>query len=110
MASSRLLILKLRPSPLIYSSGTDVLQAMQTAPRRPTLPSGDLPARTTILNSIVGGLPCFTTGSIRVSLPFLVESANDRTSGIAQPHAGLGHFTVRAHSQAITVASPPPCS
>ena len=29
------------------------------------------------------------------------------TSGISAPHAGLGQVTVRAQSQAMTVASPP---
>ena len=29
-------------------------------------------------------------------------------SGIFAPQAGLGHFTVRAQSHAMTVASPPP--
>jgi hypothetical protein len=37
----------------------------------------------------------------------LVESWKVRNSGIATPQAGLGQGTVRAHSQAMTVASPP---
>ena len=40
-------------------------------------------------------------------LPFLVESQNDRTSGIRAPHAGFGHLTVRAQSHAMTVSSCP---
>jgi len=51
-----------------------------------------------------------TIGSTQASLPFFVESANERTSGIRAPQAGFGQLTVRAQSQAITVASPPPCS
>ena len=52
-----------------------------------------------------------TTGSTHAFLPALVESQNDRTSGTCAPlAAGLGLATVRAHSHAITVASPPPCS
>jgi hypothetical protein len=34
-----------------------------------------------------------------------LEISKERTSGISAPQAGFGHFTVRAHSQAITVAS-----
>jgi hypothetical protein len=51
-----------------------------------------------------------TTGSAQVSRPFRVERANERTSGIGPPHAGFGDLTVRTQIQAITVASPPPCS
>ena len=32
----------------------------------------------------------------------LVESENERTRGIIAPHAGFGHLTVRAQSQAMT--------
>ncbi len=49
-------------------------------------------------------------GMIQVSLPFFLESQKDEMSGISAPHAGFGHVTVLAHIQAITVASPPPCS
>jgi hypothetical protein len=45
-----------------------------------------------------------TTGSTQASCPFRVESMNERTSGISIPHAGFGHRTVRAQSQAITVS------
>src|SRR5262245_49018503 len=41
--------------------------------------------------------------------PFFFESQKDRTIGIRAPQAGFGHFTVLAHSQAITTALPPPC-
>lgn len=34
----------------------------------------------------------------------LRREPNDRTNGICAPQAGLGHFTVRAQSQAITVS------
>jgi len=50
------------------------------------------------------------SGSTQAFLPALVESQNLLASGIVAPQAGLGHFTVRAHSQAMTVASPPPYS
>ena len=49
-------------------------------------------------------------GFIHAGLPFFFESQNELTNGIFAPQAGLGHVTVRAHSQAITVASPPPYS
>lgn len=49
-------------------------------------------------------------GSTHALLPAFVQSANDRTSGICAPQAGFGQRTVRAHIQAITVASPPPSS
>ncbi|HEX32394.1 MAG TPA: hypothetical protein ENF88_01730 [Candidatus Acetothermia bacterium] len=46
-------------------------------------------------------------GSTHAFFPFFLDSQNERTSGICAPHAGLGHLTVRAHSQAITVRSRP---
>ena len=60
---------------------------------------------------IVGGV-CkeSTCGFTHASLPFFFESQNELTKGICAPQAGLGHVTVRAQSQAITVASPPPYS
>ena len=39
------------------------------------------------------------------SLPFFLPSHHERTSGISIPQAGLGHVTVRAQIQAMTVAS-----
>src|SRR5947209_7459947 len=52
----------------------------------------------------------FTIGTIHASLPLCIESVHLLVRGICAPHAGLGHVTVRAQSQAITVASPPPYS
>src|SRR5262249_217695 len=44
----------------------------------------------------------------KLSLPFFVESQNERTSGTwVPPLAGFGLATVLAHSQAITVSSWP---
>ena len=51
-----------------------------------------------------------TTGSTQARFPFFFDSQKELTSGIWAPQAGLGHLTVRAQSQAITVALPPPCS
>src|SRR5579884_3325697 len=51
-----------------------------------------------------------TMGSTHAFLLGLVESQKECTSGICAPQAGFGHFTVRAQSHAITVASPPPYS
>ena len=48
------------------------------------------------------------TGSTYASLPFLVESMKVDASGTStSAKAGLGLFTVRAHSQAITVSLRP---
>src|SRR4051794_39777213 len=48
------------------------------------------------------------TGSTQAFLPSLVESMNDDTSGTIAPlAAGSGERTVRAQSQAITVAFEP---
>ncbi|PDW04124.1 hypothetical protein CJ255_05380 [Candidatus Viridilinea mediisalina] len=55
-----------------------------------------------------GGVVRSITGATHASLPFFFDKANERTSGIWAPQAGLGHVTVRAQSHAITVASPPP--
>ncbi|RLB31021.1 MAG: hypothetical protein DRH20_16135 [Deltaproteobacteria bacterium] len=63
------------------------------------------------MNSTTGGRTFLsTTGSTHACLPFFFDSQKERTSGIWAPQAGLGHFTVLAHSHAMTVASPPPCS
>ncbi|OPZ54444.1 MAG: hypothetical protein BWY91_01650 [bacterium ADurb.BinA028] len=48
-----------------------------------------------------------TTGSAQVGRPFFFDSQNERTSGIAMPHAGLGQVTVRAQIHAMTFASRP---
>ena len=51
------------------------------------------------------------TGSTQAFLPSLVESMKDDTSGTIAPRAaGSGERTVRAHSQAMTVASDPSAS
>ena len=55
---------------------------------------------------VISAMSAFST----TSAVGLVASKNERTMGICAPHAGLGHRTVRAQSQAMTVASPPPCS
>ena len=43
-------------------------------------------------------------GSIQVSARFFLESQKEFVNGIGMPHAGFGHFTVRAQSHAITVS------
>src|SRR5258708_15497950 len=81
---------------------------MHFAPSRFTVPSGAPdPYRTSKRTVFIARS---TTGSTHVSLPFLVENAHLLVSGICALHAGFGHLAVRAHSQARTVASPPPCS
>ncbi len=45
-----------------------------------------------------------TTGSTHARLPFFLLNSNERTSGTCTFTAGFGLFTVRAHSQAITVS------
>ena len=67
--------------------------------------------------SASGGTPTFTpnryprsslTGSTYASFPFLVDSMKVDTSGTStSAKAGLGLFTVRAHSHAITVSFRP---
>ncbi len=48
------------------------------------------------------------TGSTQAFRPSLVESMKDETSGTIAPWArGSGERTVRAHNQAMTVASVP---
>ena len=64
-----------------------------------------------------GGAPTFTvnrysrpsiTGSTYASLPFFLDSMNVDASGTCtSAKAGLGLFTVRAHSHAITVSFRP---
>src|SRR5260370_9809878 len=81
---------------------------MHFAPSRFTVPSGaPAPCRTSKRTVFIARS---TTGSTHVSLPFLVENAHLLVSGICALHEGFGHLAVRAHSQARTVASPPPCS
>src|SRR5260370_35228677 len=81
---------------------------MHFAPSRFTVPSGaPAPCRTSKRTVFIARS---TTGSTHVSLPFLVENAHLLVSGICALHAGFGHLAVRAHTQARTVASPPPCS
>ena len=48
------------------------------------------------------------TGSTQAFFPFLVESKREETSGTIAPLArGSGERIVRAHNQAMTVASEP---
>ena len=52
--------------------------------------------------------PFSTPGTTIASRPFFDDSTKELTSGTcAPPAAGLGLATVRAHSQAMTVASEP---
>src|SRR6266566_5755204 len=94
------------PSARMYARGTELPQTMHFAPNRFTVPSGGPAPYRTSKRTIFTVRS--TTGSTHASLPFLVESQKERTIGSCAPHAGLGHLTVRAHSQAMTVASPPP--
>src|SRR5680860_126904 len=98
-----------RPSARTCLKGTGDSQTRQRAPCLLTVPSWGRPSpvftsKSTLLFSRS------TTGTTQVFLFFFLESQNDRTRGISAPQAGLGQVTVRAHSQAITVASPPPLS
>src|SRR5205823_2930273 len=90
------------PSARMWSKGTGVPQTMQVAPRRLTVPSGGDPLPVATSNRTVLRF-LSTTGSTQAFLSALVESRNERTSGICAPQAGFGHFTVRAHNHAITV-------
>src|SRR5262245_33924488 len=97
-----------RPSDRTCAKGTGVSQTMHVAPDRPTVPSiGGPPAPKQTSNRTV--LPS-ATGWTHASLPFLLLSQNERTSGIVAPQAGLGHVTVRAQIHAITVACDPSAS
>src|SRR5581483_6414690 len=82
------------------------LQTMHRAPVRSTVPGWGtpLPVRTSKRTVFAARS---TTGSTQARLPGLVDRSNERTSGIRAPQAGLGQVTVRAQSQAMTVASPP---
>src|SRR5947209_1336826 len=86
-----------------------VLQKIQVLLPRCLVPSGAVPSPVRTSKRTVLAVRS-TTGSTQAFLPGLVESQNERTRGIRAPQAGLGQITVRAHSQAMTVASPPPCS
>src|SRR5450756_409179 len=48
-----------------------------------------------------------TRGTTYDSLHFFLLIHHDWTSGIAIPHAGLGHVTVRAQTHAMATASVP---
>ena len=43
-------------------------------------------------------------GLTQAVLPLLLDKKADLNNGASQPHAGLGHFIVLAHSHAITFA------
>lgn len=51
--------------------------------------------------------PWTSDGITNVSFPFFLPNHHLLVSGIAIPQAGFGQVTVRAHTQAITVAWEP---
>src|SRR4051812_20804436 len=82
---------------------------MHFAPFRTTVPLTGPPSPDRTSNRTV--LACLSTiGSIHVFFPGFVDTQNDLTRGILARQPGFGLSTVLAHSQAMTVASPPPCS
>src|SRR5680860_1713418 len=96
-----------RPSARTCLKGTGDSQTIQRAPPLLTVPSWGRPSpvltsKSTLLFSRS------TIGSTQAFLFFFLASQNDRTRGISAPQAGLGQATVRAQSQAITVASSAP--
>src|SRR6266536_4192641 len=96
------------PSVRTCSNDTETPQMIHLAPSRFTVPSGA--PRPYFTSKLTAFAFRSIIGLAHASFSFLVESQNLLTNGICAPQAGLGHVTVRAQSQAITVASPPPYS
>ena len=82
------------------------LQHIHLAPVREMVPS------TSVLLGSISNLKelSLQVGLTEWKFPLLDDKPNERTNGISRPQAGLGHFTVLAQIQAMTVRSTPSLS
>ncbi len=113
MAMSRAPMRPALPSARMWSKGTARIADDAEAPRRLTVPSwGRSLPRPHSKRTVFGRRTGIHDGLHPGLLTLLWwKEPTCLVSGISAPQAGLGHVTVRAHpSQAMTVASPPPCS